>query len=172
MSRHVKHLLAAYIDGQLSTSQAAQVVNHLSVCQSCRDRLSVYDHLSDDLRLFLGRRPQASRNDINRWWDHISAARASRERPAHMRTFAPAVALVLALGLTLAAGLFGITPRPAQAHDFAEDTTASAAPASYLAVGLAPQPEHADHTSTVIATAAPQDYAATAAPAPRAPSAQ
>ena len=172
MSRHVNHLLAAYVDGQLSAAQAARVFNHLRTCQACRDRLSVYDHLADDLRLSLGSWPQASRNDVNRWWDRIAQARVHRQEPRRVRTFAPALVLILALGLPLAAGLIGFAPRPAQAHDFAEETTASAPAASYLVVGLAPQPEPADHTSTVIATAAPQENAATAAPAPLAPAAQ
>lgn len=172
MSRHVDHLLAAYIGGQLSAAQTARVVSHLRACQTCRDRLDVYDRLSGDLRLFLGSRPQASRNDINGWWDRIAQARVSRQTPAHVRALAPAFVLIVALGLPLVAGLTGITPRPAQVRDYVEDTTASAPATSYLAVGLAPQPQPADHTSTVIATSAPQDNAVTPAPVPLAPSAQ
>lgn len=172
MSRHVRQLLAAYIDGQLSPGDAARVSRHLLVCRECQDRLSAHQRLSDDLRLALSAAPRATGNDVNRWWGRIAEARVAPPATPHVRILAPALVLILALGLPLLAGLTGTGPRPASAHEPNGDITASVPATSYMVVGMIPQPEELDHTTTVIATAAPQENAATPAPAPLAPSAQ
>lgn len=173
MSRHVDHLLAAYVDGQLTNRDTARVYNHLRGCQPCRDRLTTYERLSDDLKLVLNDRPQASRGDVDRWWAGIAAARVQPSRPSRVLVFAPALLVVVVLGLPLVTALTSLSPRSARTSAFVENMTASVPPGTDLPVaGLIPQPGRFDRTTTVVATAAPQENAATAAPAPLAPSVQ
>jgi anti-sigma factor RsiW len=173
MTRHVERLLAAYVDGQLAPQDASRVYQHLMTCRTCRVRLSAHEHMAAELKLALNTQITAQPADVSRWWKDITKPRV---QPTHSTLFliiAPALLAILIVGLPLMTTLPGRAMPPASANQFVDSTqTNPPLVARQPVAGLIPQPELQNQTTAVVATAAPQDIAATAAPVPLAPSMQ
>lgn len=173
MTRHVDRLLAAYVEGQLAPLDASRVYQHLMTCQACRVRLTAYEQMEIELRRALNTQISAGPAEVSRWWKNIATPRS---RPAHSPLFmviAPALLAIVIVGLPLMTTLPGRALQHANANQSVESTQANPPLAARQPVaGLIPQPEMQNQTTAVVATAAPQDNAATAAPAPLAPSVQ
>lgn len=172
MSRHVDHLLSAYNDGLLAAGEAAQVAAHLVRCQRCQGRLAEHRRLAAEVHLVLSSKPKAGKAEVRQWWRGISAARARPPRHSRTLVLAPAVLVAMLLGLPLITALTDVSPQYTSASRYVDTTASAAYLDSQPVAGLIPQPQPSDQTNTVVATAAPQESAATPAPAPRAPSIQ
>jgi anti-sigma factor RsiW len=171
MIRHVNRLLAAYVDGQLSSDDASVVYHHLRSCRRCRARLAGYEQMSIDLRVTLNAQLPAHPADVRRWWQAISRARMQPARPSRLLMLAPALMVTVVLGLPLITSLSSLSIQPATASRSADATHMSTQLAANEPVaGLIPQPQQQDQSTAIVATAAPQENVVTAAPAPLAPS--
>lgn len=53
MTKHIDHLLPAYVSKQLSADVTDHVKQHLAECEHCRASLEAYEALQDDLRFSL-----------------------------------------------------------------------------------------------------------------------
>jgi anti-sigma factor RsiW len=92
--------LSAYTDGELPEEEAAEIREHLTVCEACREELSRLESVSAALEALEGTEPDpyfASR--LKR------AAAEGRSRGWPGRVFVPAAAAAAA-ALSLAAGVF------------------------------------------------------------------
>jgi anti-sigma factor RsiW len=73
--KHVAHLLAAYLENQLSQRRMQQVRRHVAGCPACRARLSQHEQLVGDLRLTLaaGLNPRPAATAL--WWQAVQKKR-------------------------------------------------------------------------------------------------
>jgi anti-sigma factor RsiW len=78
MSRHVDRLLTAYVEGQLTSTQAALVRQHLAECDGCRSKLANRERFVSDLNLALAYSPRPRQAQIEEWWRAIIAAALRR----------------------------------------------------------------------------------------------
>jgi len=98
-NHHVAHLLAAYVEGQLSAQRAAQVQQHVATCATCRRRLAAHERLAADLRLMVGQRPTPHPRQIEDWWQAISARPPLPVRRYALSMLIPALLSLLLLAL-------------------------------------------------------------------------
>ncbi|MBN1426893.1 MAG: zf-HC2 domain-containing protein [Anaerolineae bacterium] len=68
MSKHVNHLLAAYVEKQLSPEQAVRVYQHVIECSDCRARLAQHEQLAGDLQTLLGQGPSLRPGQVQQLW--------------------------------------------------------------------------------------------------------
>lgn len=102
-NHHVAHLLAAYVEGQLSPQRVAQVRQHVATCSACRQRLAAHERLAADLRLMVGQRPTPHLRQIEDWWQAISAQPRLPVRRYALSMLLPALLSLLLLALPITA---------------------------------------------------------------------
>ncbi len=95
MSRHVDHLLAAYVDGRLTPRRAALVRQHLIACPRCLARAADLERIQADLRLTVRGGPPLTTRQTAAWWEAVNT---SLQRP---RSLGRAVLLPTALSVVL-----------------------------------------------------------------------
>ncbi len=103
MTKHVDHLLVAYVAGQVTPRQAAKVNLHTAVCPACREELAQHQQIAADLRLTLGQNPFPREADIQRWWlsiDLTPAAAVNRPSLPNVLPVLLSLALVLVFVVT------------------------------------------------------------------------
>jgi hypothetical protein len=158
------------MDGRLGPRDAARVYAHLQDCHVCQERLTAYERLSQSLRLNLGRAPQASRADVNRWWGNISSAKMQVPKPNRVYVFAPALLIAVVVSLPLVTALATFSPASMRAQQVVQNTTASVPAATQpFDDGMIPHIDESTQGVLAVSTAAPLDDTVTAAPAPLAP---
>ncbi len=107
------HLLSAYYDEELDPEQEERIVEHLSSCTACRERLASFASLSDELMSLPVPDLEGSQA---RSWKAIQAARRVRVVTIWQRRLsvpipvvaAAAAAIVLALGFSSYVALSGL----------------------------------------------------------------
>lgn len=102
---HVTHLLAAYVEGQLSPRQVAQVQRHLAICAACCQQLAAHEWLAADLRLMIGQHPSPSPAKVQTWWQAISARPYKPLRRYAFSMLLPALLSLLLLMLPIIANI-------------------------------------------------------------------
>jgi anti-sigma factor RsiW len=171
MSKHVAHLLAAYVERQLRPEQAAYVYQHVTECPSCRARLAYHENLVDDLRLRLGQWPVLRPERVTQLW--LAAGSPATIPTSRMNTFAvlPLLLGLLLVLVPLTTGFTTIVPSPALA------VTAFHSPGEVVAqalldgprAGANPLPDSQQDQVRQAATPAIPETPIPAAPAPLAP---
>ncbi len=102
MTGHVDDLIAAYVEGQLSSKQVALVRQHVAACQSCREKLALHERLSADLRLILGQALVPPSNRVMLWWRVVN-------KPISPPVLRPLSSLLWPVALTLLALVMPLT---------------------------------------------------------------
>lgn len=77
MKTHVDHLLAAYVERQLTQHDAAAVYRHIQGCPRCRMNLIAHESMSQRLRSALTENFDPSARRIDRWWHRFRMAPAA-----------------------------------------------------------------------------------------------
>ncbi|MBN1311263.1 MAG: hypothetical protein JXB30_07575 [Anaerolineae bacterium] len=134
MSRHVDHLLAAYVEQQLRPKQAAYVYRHVIECPACRAKLAQHERLAGELRMSLGQWPMLRPGQVQQLW---LAASTVTIPPANRQSMAALLPLLLSLLLLLmpfTTGFSGMIPNTALA------VTASHSPGEIAAQALPDMP--------------------------------
>ncbi len=109
MSKHVRHLLAAYLEGQLTPHCAERVRQHIYSCPACYKKLARLEHVAADLQLVLGRNPVPRASQMEQWWMAIkSMPFLPAPRRVTSNILLPVVLSLLLLFLPLAAGVNGM----------------------------------------------------------------
>ncbi len=99
MRKHVKHLLTAYVHGQLSRSERDRVAVHVRICADCRDALRREEGLARDIARDMPRIGQPKRGQLARLWPAIWL---DFRRPRRLSQWLPSYGMVLALMLLVA----------------------------------------------------------------------
>jgi anti-sigma factor RsiW len=114
MTRHVTHLLAAYVEGQLRPRRAAAVHRHVAACPACREKLARHERVAYNLRLALGQNPAPRQSQLRQWWSVISLTPALPARGRAIPALLPIALCLILLVVPLAAGI-GLTSPPGAA---------------------------------------------------------
>jgi anti-sigma factor RsiW len=141
---HITHLINRYLDGQLSPSQRARVINHARGCAACRATLAREERLAADLRRELPSMGQVRAGQLAQVWAGVRKdMSASRPRvgaglPGVSVALAMVLALAVALPLLIESGLRAeaapLQPRPistASPTPDASETEATRAPGTF-----------------------------------------
>jgi hypothetical protein len=113
--RHVTHLLARHVHGQLSPARRAQVINHVRVCAACRAALAREERLAADVRREMPQfgqpRPAQLAHVWASVWDELGPQAGGRSRRSTVRErvhgwpWLPGLSMILAALLLLAVAL-------------------------------------------------------------------
>ncbi len=156
---HVTHLLAAYVEGQLSPRRSAEVQRHVAICAACRQQLAAHEQLAADLRLLIGQRPTPSPTKIQAWWQVISTRPPKPLRRYALPLLLPALLSLLLLVLPIIADVNtnrGLIPNTQSTAALpALDSALEPPSAVWQTVSLAPATRMV--TVTVMATAAVEE---------------
>lgn len=171
MSRHVDHLLAAYVERQLRPEQAARVYQHVLECSGCWDKLIRHERLTDELRI-IGQWPTLRPAQIRHMW---LAASAVPIAPMHKQSAGILLPLLLSLLLLLmpfTAGVNNMMPSTALAATASHspgETTAQTSP-GLLSVRGIPLPNSQNNHLMLAATPPVSGMPLAIEPVPLAPS--
>jgi anti-sigma factor RsiW len=173
MTKHVDHLLIAYVEGQLRPRRAVIVRQHVAACPACREKLARYERLSADLRLALGQTPAPREAQIGQWWQIITARLASPVRGHVTPILRPVVLSLLLLAAPLAAGVAYLpasrTPQPVGTYLAPGADTTLDPPSIVSEAGDTSQAVAFAPSATPVATSALSGTPLPAAPVPLAP---
>ncbi len=172
MTKHVDHLLAAYVEQQLDVTRARAVYQHIQECAACRSRLARHEMLVRDIRASIQSRATSSPAQIGRWWSSIKMASTSAVRRQTFPVLIPVAMILLVVLFPVTVGLTSLLPwQPANPALVLTSTAVEGAPLVHtaLAIALIPQPESRLVDRPLVGTPAPQT-SIPLAPAPLAPS--
>ncbi|MBN1119808.1 MAG: zf-HC2 domain-containing protein [Anaerolineae bacterium] len=103
-AQHIDHLICAYVEGQLASSDVIAVRNHIARCDQCRETLARHERLSEDMRLAMKHFPPLRAGQIDSMWQNIRQQRQPiRRRTAITPKLIPMMAsliLILAMMVT------------------------------------------------------------------------
>ena len=102
---HVKHLLLAYLHGELSPAERDRVAQHIRHCEACRQALAEEERLAAELRTRLPILAAPQPGQLARLWTGIAARIAPQEASRRVSRRGPATALSSAFGMALTFGL-------------------------------------------------------------------
>jgi anti-sigma factor RsiW len=172
LSRHIDHLLAAYVERQLKPEQAARVYQHSRQCPRCWARLAHHERLADELRLSLGQWPSLHPNRVRQLWLATSAAPFAPPHRHNTSLLLPIMISLVLLVTPLTTGVSSMMSSSALA------ATASHAPGEVAAqawpvlasTSIFPLPDAEQVSLTVAATPAVDETPLPIEPVPLAPS--
>jgi hypothetical protein len=137
MSKHVYHLLTAYVHQQLSGAQRVYVARHVQRCAPCREALAREERLARDLQSTMPLIGQPAQGRLGRLWPTIWAEIKVPRPDKGFRLPSYGMALALTLVCAIVVSVFFNSP-----------TYATAAP-------LPPVPAEIQATATPIFTEQP-----------------
>lgn len=172
MSKHVDHLLAAYVEQQLRPEQAARVYQHVLECPRCWAKLARHERLADELRLSLGQWPVLRPNRVRQLWLATSAGPITLTHRQNTGMLLPLVLSLLLLLVPFTTGFSSMMPSTALA------ATASHSPSEIIGqalpdppgAGVIPLPGAQRTSTTLAATPAVSEAPLPIEPVPLAPS--
>lgn len=172
MSKHVDHLLAAYVEQQLKPERAARVYQHAVRCPRCWARLARHERLADELRLSLGQWPGLQPGRARQLWLATSAAALAPTNRQNTSILFPLVLGLLLLLVPFTTGFSSMLSSTALA------ATASHSPGEYSAqvwpdlasTSVLPLPDVQQASLTVAATPTVIETSLPIEPVPLAPS--
>jgi anti-sigma factor RsiW len=172
MSKHVEHLLAAYVEQQLQPKQAAYVYRHVIECPGCRSALARHERLASELRMSLGQWPALRPGRVQQLW---LAASTPTITPANRQNTTALLPLLLSLVLLLVpftTGFSGMIPSTALVATASHSPGKAAAQAlpNMPKVETIPPPESQQASLTLEATPPIVETPLPARPVPLAPS--
>lgn len=104
MNRHVDHLLAAYVSGDLPLRSVAEVTNHVRVCERCLKKLAVVERTYADVRFAATSAPMPAYEAVSMWWPAIRSRSQAPARWLHETGLFPVLLCIIMLMLPLLVG--------------------------------------------------------------------
>jgi len=171
MSKHVDHLLAAYVEQQLQSKQAAYVYRHVIECPGCRSKLARHERLTGELRTSLGQWPALRPGRVQQLWLAASTPTITPTNRQNTTALLPLLLSLLLLLVPFTTGFSGMIPSTALV------ATASHSPGRVAAQALPdmpraeilPPPESRQASLTLEATPPMSETPLPAKPVPLAP---
>ena len=153
MCEKYPEMISAYIDGELSEEEKAELEAHLNICEDCRSAFEIYREISEGIALDLEEPPEDFADNV---MSRIAAEEGKKRRRV-IRSFVgvAACAAIILLAMPLAIGT--MKAGSAETNAFTEENSMAdcAMPETYYAYDEAGAEEESCDTDDV--TAAPAD---------------
>ncbi|NLE51228.1 MAG: zf-HC2 domain-containing protein [Chloroflexi bacterium] len=126
-NRHVTHLIARYVQGQLGPEQRAQVMNHVRFCARCRVALAREEQIAAELQREMPRLGQPDPAQMDRVWAGVWQEVQAPRPPARTHRAAgwPGLSMALAVLLMITLALPLVAQRGMRAEAAPIDTGAN-----------------------------------------------
>ncbi len=102
---HIRHLLIAYLNGELPAEVRDRVTRHLAGCEGCRQALAAEERIAAELRARLPAITAPRLGQLARLWPGVATRIAPgkpRQPPRRVLSLAPTFGMMLTFGLLCA----------------------------------------------------------------------